>query len=95
MKPNLVCLPGGQLAMTMPPKSQQKQQQKTVHTIINPLAREILEEVEAQEQKAFASFKEETDATKRFAAGIYVQAMNDMKSLVRAAMETIDRKPAP
>lgn len=64
-------------------------------TIINPLARGILEEVEAQEQKAFESFKTETDATKRFAAGIYVQAMNDMKTLVRTAMESIERKPAP
>lgn len=64
-------------------------------TVINPLAREILEGLEHQEQKAFAAFKSETDREKRFAAGVYVQAMNDAKTLVKAAMETIERKPAP
>lgn len=68
---------------------------KTKRTIINPLAREILEQVEAQEQKAFEAFKEETNVTKRLASGVYVQAMKDMRTLVQDAMETIERKPAP
>lgn len=84
--------------MTDSPKTPKKPTLKQPlgrRVIINPLAREILEEVELQEQKAFEAFKGEKDATKRFAAGIYVQAMNDMKTLVRAAMEVIERKPAP
>lgn len=68
---------------------------KTKRTIINPLAREILEQMEAQEQKAYAAFKTETDREKRFAAGVYVQAMNDAKTIIKTVMETVERKPAP